>query len=611
MDNLQFYEYVLSLLAESGHVITSLPVYANHTSRETLYIDSTKDVMVSYSDRELLSLIDNVSLISDIRWKGIVDELSENVQIFSITVNFPKSERSQNVADIHQLLQMYWNCTHSIVFFKNHNSCVVSFADNSCSHILSDWWDIGEDFYTVAERINIGNISVENSEDYFLDFIYACAREYYIYPISFEEASYGLIPLDYISKSLISDIPATREYLKEIIQHNLITFEERYGDDYVEPVYTGIDDIVKYHNISDEIDRISFELELGEENDVQFEGFDFTDDDAFDEDDDYDEDVDPAIFDDPVLMVKWLEKRQKGCNDSFDASRDANEKFQEQVHIGAERRGREYQAEQSEHDQQKAEYHDPEGSEAEQGQIAAVTLTSIRDYVSQLRDESNRKKLDAENKRQKADQLKYAYDELVLRESERKKQAKIAFETLAAAKQKATQLRVLAQSKRIIADNKHCDAEGKRQTAERLAEKFGELTRFEANRKARKEAERKAYEEVERKAREEAERKERELKRLAAEYTAQIAAIQKKYGIELESAKDKFRLNASRLLDIDKRLAQLNFLQFSEKRNLRNEKEELERQQKTLSLRISKIEHELADRLEQENKRFNDAVSLV
>ena len=40
MNNMQFYEYVLSLLIEAGHVITSVPVYANHTSGETLYIDS-------------------------------------------------------------------------------------------------------------------------------------------------------------------------------------------------------------------------------------------------------------------------------------------------------------------------------------------------------------------------------------------------------------------------------------------------------------------------------------------------------------------------------------------------------------------------------------------
>ena len=66
-------------------------------------------------------------------------------------------------------------------------------------------------------------------------------------------------------------------------------------------------------------------------------------------------------------------------------------------------------------------------------------------------------------------------------------------------------------------------------------------------------------------------------------------------GIELEVAKDKFRLNASRLLDIDKRLAQLNFLKFSEKRNLRNEKEELERHWGLLYLLFGKsmgeIEH--------------------
>lgn len=32
---------------------------------------------------------------------------------------------------------------------------------------------------------------------------------------------------------------------------------------------------------------------------------------ADDYDDDWDDELDPAIFDDPVLMVKWLEKQQK------------------------------------------------------------------------------------------------------------------------------------------------------------------------------------------------------------------------------------------------------------------------------------------------------------
>ena len=314
MNNMQFYEYVLPLLIEAGHVITSVPVYANHTSGETLYIDSSKDVMVSSFERELLTLIDNVSLLVDIRWAGILDELDENVQVFSITVDFPERVRSQNVAEIHHLLQQYWSCTHSIVFFKNRESYIISFADNDCSHILSDWWDIETNYYDVVERIGVENIFLETCKDYFFDFLFAIAREYYIHPISFEEAAYGLMPIDYISKSLSSDFPISKEDVKKMIESNLVTFESLYGDDYVEPVYTGMDELVKYHNISDEIDRISFELELAEdENNDQFEYEDdeFIEDNEADIVEDYDEDIDPAIFDDPVLMVKWLEKKQK------------------------------------------------------------------------------------------------------------------------------------------------------------------------------------------------------------------------------------------------------------------------------------------------------------
>lgn len=317
MDDMQFYEYVLSLLAEAGHVITPTPVYKNHASDEALYIDSTKDVVVNRFDRGLLSLMDNVSLLTEIKWPGVVDELDENVQIYSITVNFSNCCRSQNIADIHYLMQRYWRCTHSIVFFKNQEKYVISFADNDCSHILSDWQDIEPDYDDIVDRICIGNISLTTSNEYFLDFLFAVAREYCIRPISFEEASYVLIPADYITNSLASDISFSKDEIKEIIRSNLVAFETVYGDDYVEPKYTGIEELNQYNNIFAEIDRISFELELDRDiDDVQLEQFDFEKegfeadhgDDIFD---DYDEDVDPAIFDDPVLMVKWLEKSKK------------------------------------------------------------------------------------------------------------------------------------------------------------------------------------------------------------------------------------------------------------------------------------------------------------
>ena len=334
MDNKLFYEYVLSLLFEAGHVITPFPIYRNHTSNEALYIDSKEDVVLNRFDRGLLSLMDNVSLLADIKWPGVVDELDENVQIYSITVNFSNRCRSQSVADIHHLMQRYWNCTHSIVFFKHCEKYIVSFANNVCSHILSDWRNVGMDYDDIIDRICVGNISLTTSNEYFYDFLYAVAREYYIRPISFEEASYGLMPADYITKSLASDISFSKDEIKEIIQSNLVAFETVYGDDYVEPKYTGMEELNQHHNISAEIDRISFELELNSDiDDAQLEQFDFEEE-GFEEDNDddffdgYDENVDPAIFDDPVLMVKWLEKKQK--------ERDSETlKNQEQEHLEA------------------------------------------------------------------------------------------------------------------------------------------------------------------------------------------------------------------------------------------------------------------------------------
>ena len=363
MDNINFYEYAFTILSEAGHVTTSSPIYVNHSSGETLYIDSSKDVVTNRFERDLLSLIDNVSLLVDVRWPGVVPELDENVQIYSATVDFSERCRSQNIADIHHLLQKYWNCTHSIVFFKNKESYLLSFADKDRSHILSDWFSITYEWDKIVERVGIENIAIDTCENYFLDFLYATAREYCIRPVSFEEASYGLIPLDYISKSLSSDIPLSRDELKNMIRDNLLFFELMYGDDYVEPQYTGMEERTYYHNISDEIDRISFELELEDTDDEEQLSFedDLDDNDNDDILDDYDEDIDPAIFDDPTLMVKWLEQQEKQ-NAVFV---EGAQRYK-QEHLEAERREQErLETERREQERLEAEHREQERLETE------------------------------------------------------------------------------------------------------------------------------------------------------------------------------------------------------------------------------------------------------
>ena len=64
------------------------------------------------------------------------------------------------------------------------------------------------------------------------------------------------MPVDY------SAVFFSKGDIKEAIRNNLKTFEIVYGYDYIEPKYDGIEEVIQHNSIFDEIDRISFELEL-------------------------------------------------------------------------------------------------------------------------------------------------------------------------------------------------------------------------------------------------------------------------------------------------------------------------------------------------------------
>ena len=103
MVDARFYEYVSELLNRAGHMITSTPIYTNHSASETLYIDSNKDVTTNRFDRTMLMQLDNVSLLTKITWPGVVEELTETVHIYSISIDVPNRNRSQIVADSFSL----------------------------------------------------------------------------------------------------------------------------------------------------------------------------------------------------------------------------------------------------------------------------------------------------------------------------------------------------------------------------------------------------------------------------------------------------------------------------------------------------------------------------
>ena len=577
MVNTQFHEYVSMLLKESGHMVTSEPIYINHTATETLYIDSIKDVTVTRFDRELLQCIENVSLLIELTWSEVIAELSETVQIYSITVDFSDRVRSELVADIHHLLHQYWSCDHSIVFFKNRNQYIISFADKEQSHILSDWFDLNVDYDETAARLNIGCMSLANSAEYFTDFIYAVARSYYLQPISFENASYGMMPRDYIKVGLDAGYGITKEDIKELIRCNMAVYERQYGTNYVAPLRPDSNAHPHYHDITAELERLSFELELASdaEDDEQIVlfGFDSADD-AFIEDDgffdDLDADINDAIFDDPSLMVKWLERSQKQL-DYGASERIAHQNSQNQE---------QYKAEQCEKARIEAERLERERLEAEQREKARIEAERLE-----------QERLEAERLAQKQ------------REAERKEQQRLEVER--------------RKKERLDEERKKREKlEAERRERARLETERKEQERIEAKRKEREriEAERIRQEQLK------AERKEQErlkLEHMRQQLYKQISErhfdaqdkIRQKYDLALSQLQKELDTVDTSINNANIKLQQLTFLQFLEKRAIKADLEALTAQRSTLNAKISDTQNEYRKQTIEEEHRFNEQLA--
>ena len=577
MVNTQFHEYVSMLLKESGHMVTSEPIYINHTATETLYIDSIKDVTVTRFDRELLQCIENVSLLIELTWSEVIAELSETVQIYSITVDFSDRVRSELVADIHHLLHQYWSCDHSIVFFKNRNQYIISFADKEQSHILSDWFDLNVDYDETAARLNIGCMSLANSAEYFTDFIYAVARSYYLQPISFEYASYGMMPRDYIKVGLDAGYGITKEDIKELIRCNMAVYERQYGTNYVAPLRPDSNAHPHYHDITAELERLSFELELASdaEDDEQIVlfGFDSADDDFIEDDgffDDLDADINDAIFDDPSLMVKWLERSQKQL-DYGESERIAHQNSQNQE---------QYKAEQCEKARIEAERLERERLEAEQREKARIEAERLE-----------QERLEAERLAQKQ------------REAERKEQQRLEVER--------------RKKERLDEERKKREKlEAERRERVRLETERKEQERIEAKRKEREriEAERIRQERLK------AERKEQErlkLEHMRQQLYKQISErhfdaqdkIRQKYDLALSQLQNELDAVDTSINNANIKLQQLTFLQFLEKRAIKADLEALTAQRSTLNAKISDTQNEYRKQTIEEEHRFNEQLA--
>lgn len=313
------YKTGIKLFLEAGHTPTSDVVYINHTPEQVVYFDTSEDIYLSLQQRSALTEAVYISHLFD-----ITEDLFDNkdkccVGFYSVEINTTVHSRSQSAYDIHSALCAALSGEANVILFRHEGKLLISVQGFDSEIVLSDWFDEYTEFDVLLERIHVCNVSLSSVRDYVGDLIYACARWYHIYPISGEMAAYDMLPVNCFSSTDLEAPSLSKEELKEIIRDALNTAANEYGYDYVE---SGITHHLSDRDISAELDLLSLDLDMEDEEGFAADIFDDEEyaDDYEDEEDEVDTDqadeyefesFDAEIFRDPLQMIKLLEAEDK------------------------------------------------------------------------------------------------------------------------------------------------------------------------------------------------------------------------------------------------------------------------------------------------------------
>lgn len=304
------YENALALFRKAGFTANLTPLSANHSFKQVVYLDSEKTI---YVDQGTLNCAFDISHLFDLGDAFFVEETGSVISFYSVQLNCLAKHRSQMAHDIHSVLHASFSTDISVILFYLDANVMISIAGVDEDIILSEWYDFFYDFDKLADLLNIGQFSISSSHQFIIDLIYTVARAYYLEPDLEGLSVYSIIPLTYYGNGPLENDNAEGALpLKEFIVQSIRGKELEYGDDYVQSEHGIVRDMSA---MEDELARLSFELELQEE---ETEAPNFLDGTAGElERDDYEyEDIDPEVFNDPTLMLQWLDSQ------SLDATED-------------------------------------------------------------------------------------------------------------------------------------------------------------------------------------------------------------------------------------------------------------------------------------------------
>lgn len=299
-----FYQFAMALFMEAGHVFTSTPEYYNHSPEQFAYLDNKSDVSLSPTDRALLKRFNNISRLFTVN----------GCAFYSINLFTRRPERSELSHNIHTMLHPIIDADGTICLFRFEDEVMLSFIGFGYRCILSDWYPMFDPYDKLLHRLDIINMGINSGREYFEDFVYNLAREYYI--VGTSVSAFTVLPINALSRLERDEI--SRDDLDEIIHDEMFAAYRQYGDDYVEYNESAP---TRREDIGSDLDLMLLDMDMEDDDnpfgeDIEDDGFGSDEDDFLTRDEYEFANIDPEVFRDPTLLVKLLKSQEQSSSDT-------------------------------------------------------------------------------------------------------------------------------------------------------------------------------------------------------------------------------------------------------------------------------------------------------
>lgn len=315
--NPAFSDEALGFFRSSGHTSAVSPLIVAEDILHCIYSELAFNSYFSKIERSAFSCIKSLSYLFKLENNEFEKNSTRQVRYYAISLDTVKSERTEIANDI--LRAFAKNTTdYIVILFRHEGMCMLAFAVKQSDFVTvySDWFD-NESVCDFALRIDVGNLTQQNSNDFFFDFVYMAARPYYTHPISRDYAH-----AEWYTTNFFNDENYVWQNWKEVATSIVFSHIFEYGDDFIDvPLAEEYQNDIMEET---EYDLLIMELEL--EESLEAQKFDFaTEDDYFDEDNDFYDDSDridadsipPDIMSDPAKLLEWLNKVKEDADGNW------------------------------------------------------------------------------------------------------------------------------------------------------------------------------------------------------------------------------------------------------------------------------------------------------